>query len=110
MTDRWLRQNGLSPETFAQTDILLLQALKAAFHTLKNYGDLLDHKQTVTLNVYRLAMANRAQRSRFQARDAHAVLNITTAVQRKVFKRMRLIKQKRQALIKASVKYKYSGN
>lgn len=106
MADTWLRQNGINPDNFDQIDILLLQALRAAFHTLKNFGDMLDHPQTVTLNVYRLAMANKSKRSRLKDSDAYAVLNIATATRRKFFRRRRLIKQNRQA-IKASSKYRY---
>ena len=109
MTDTWLRQNGINPDNFSQIDILLLQALRAAFHTLKNFGDMLNHNQTVTLNVFRLAMANKSQRSRLKDSDAYAVLNIATAIRRKFFKRRRLIKQNRHS-IKASGKYRYSND
>ena len=95
LTDNWLKANGFNPRTFDKTDILLLQALKAANTALKSHGDLLDQSQTMILNQFRLFMACKADRAKLKAKHAYKVLNISTAINRKSFKQRKRIQQLR---------------
>ena len=95
LTDKWLKANGFNPRTFDKTDILLLQALKAANTALKSHGDLLDQTQTMILNQFRLFMANKAERAKLKVKYAYKVLNISTAINRKSFKQRKRIQKLR---------------
>ena len=95
LTDKWLKANGFNPRNFAATDILLLQALKAANTALKSHGDLLDQTQTMILNQFRLFMASKADRAKLKAKHAYKVLNISTAINRKSFKQRKRIQKLR---------------
>ena len=99
VTDRWLTTNGLNPKTFAATEVVLLQAQKATYRILKKYGDLLNARQALILNQFRLAMMSSKQRAVLTPRHAYKILNITTAVNRLAFKQHKKINRQR-ALIK----------
>ena len=61
-TSAWLKQNGISPEHFAETKIYLLQAQKVATNLLKNHAKLLEQNQAHTLNNYLQAMTNNSRK------------------------------------------------
>jgi hypothetical protein len=88
-TSTWLKQNGISPEYFAQTQIYLLQAQKVATNLLKNHATLLEQNQAHTLNNYLCAMTNKKKRSKLTQAQAQKVMNIGTQANRKRFKQHR---------------------
>ncbi|MDH6524982.1 hypothetical protein [Polynucleobacter sphagniphilus] len=88
-TSTWLKQQGISPEHFAQTQIYLLQAQKVATNILKNYAKLLEQNQANTLNNYLRAMTNTKKRNKLTQAQAHKVMNIGTQANRKLFKQHR---------------------
>ena len=81
-TSTWLKQNGISPEHFAETKIYLLQAQKVATNLLKNHAKLLEQNQAHTLNNYLQAMTNEKKRNmnRYQY-SRHFPTSLGTAVQ-----------------------------
>ena len=88
-TSAWLKQNGISPEHFAETKIYLLQAQKVATNLLKNHAKLLEQNQAQTLNNYLQAMINKNRRNKLTQTQALKILNIGTQVNRKLFKQHR---------------------
>ncbi len=88
-TSTWLKQNGISPEHFAETKIYLLQAQKVATNLLKNHAKLLEQNQAHTLNNYLQAMTNKKKRNKLTEAQAHKVMNIGTQANRKLFKQHR---------------------
>lgn len=88
-TSAWLKQQGISPEYFAQTKIYLLQAQKVATNILKNHAKLLEQNQANTLNNYLRAMTNTKKRNKLTEAQAHKVMNIGTQANRKLFKQHR---------------------
>lgn len=88
-TSTWLKQQGISPEHFAQTKIYLLQAQKVATNLLKNHSQLLEQNQAHTLNNYLQAMSNKKKRNKLTEAQARKVMNIGTQANRKLFKQHR---------------------
>lgn len=88
-TSTWLKQQGISPEHFAQTKIYLLQAQMVATNLLKNHVKLLEQNQANTLNNYLRAMTNTKKRNKLTEAHAHKVMNIGTQANRKRFKQHR---------------------
>jgi len=88
-TDAWLKQNGISPEHFAETKIYLLQAQKVATNLLKNHAKLLEQNQAHALNNYLQAMTNKKKRNKLTKAQAYKVMNIGTQANRKLFKKHR---------------------
>jgi len=94
-TSKWLKDNGLNEKYFAEIELHLVQAQKIATNVLKSNSRMLGQNEAATLNNFLQAMRNKAKRSKLTVSSAHKVMNIGTAVNRKMFKAVKVLKQKR---------------
>ena len=85
-TSTWLKQNGINPKHFASANTQVLQAQKIAYNVLKEHGRLLRHNEAATLNNFLRLANNRKLRERITVGQCFKVMNIGTAVNRKLFK------------------------
>jgi hypothetical protein len=92
-TNTWLRDNGISSKQFndwrIETD--LLQAQKIAHNLLKHHGKLLGQNEAATLNNFIHAMTSKQKRSKLTKANCYKVMNIGTAVNRKLFRQYRTL-------------------
>jgi hypothetical protein len=89
----WLADTGLNAHTFGTTHIRLLQAQQQAHALLTHHGNLLTHSQRTTLEQFQQAMANKRTRSRLKPASANPVLNISSKINRQLFKQHRSLTQ-----------------
>jgi hypothetical protein len=89
----WLRNNGISHNQFTDwsLDTHLLQAQKIAHNLLKHYGNLLGQNEAATLNNFVRAMSSKSKRRKLTQANCYKVMNIGTAVNRKLFKQQRTL-------------------
>ena len=87
--DRWLMSNGIAPEKLLTIDIELLQAQRIAHTVLKHHATLLGQNEAASLNNFLHKMANGGTRKKLTEKDCYRVMNIGTAVNRKLFKQYR---------------------
>ena len=87
--DRWLKSNGITPEKLLTIDIELLQAQRIAHTVLKHHATLLGQNEAASLNNFLHKMANGGTRKKLTKKDCYRVMNIGTAVNRKLFKQYR---------------------
>ena len=85
-TTRWLKDNGLNAEYFANIDLHLVQAQQIATNILKHHAKLLGQNEAHVLNNFLQAMTNKKKRSKLKVAQAYKVMNIGNAVNRKMFK------------------------
>ena len=86
---KWLQANGISPDSFATAPLILLQAQRIATTLLKEHGKLLGQNEAAALNNFLCAMSNGKARSKITDKQAYRVMNIGTAVNRKLYKQYR---------------------
>jgi hypothetical protein len=91
-TKKWLQDNGLNNDYFADIELHLAQAQKIATNILKNHAKLLGQNEAHTLNNFLQAIKNRKKRAKITATQAYRVMNIGNAVNRKLFKAYKAIK------------------
>jgi hypothetical protein len=91
-TKKWLKDNGLNNDYFADIELHLAQAQKIATNILKNHAKLLGQNEAHTLNNFLQAIKNKKKRAKITATQAYRVMNIGNAVNRKLFKEYRAIK------------------
>ena len=92
-TNKWLRQNGIAPDTMNELEVQLLQAQKIAYNLLKDCGKLLGPNEAATLNNFLQASRNAKQRKKLTVSACYKVMNIGAAVNRKQFKSLRQLNQ-----------------
>ena len=85
-TTRWLKDNGLNAEYFADIDLHLVQAQQIATNILKHHAKLLGQNEAHVLNNFLQAITNKKKRSKLKVAQAYKVMNIGNAVNRKMFK------------------------
>jgi hypothetical protein len=85
-TDTWLKSQGWSPDTFVDTDFMLLQAQHIAQQCLKQYGQLLAQNEAQVLNHFLQSMQKKVKRQRLGSAEAFKVMNIARVLNRRVFK------------------------
>jgi hypothetical protein len=87
-TNTWLRENGIQPKQFRDWDIdtHLLQAQKIAHNLLRHHGKLLGQNEVETLNTFIKSMPSPRSRNKLTKASCYKVMNIGTAVNRKLFK------------------------
>lgn len=88
-TNTWLSQNGIDPEIFNKLDVEILQAQMIATNLLKHHGKLLDQNEAASLNNFLQATRNAKKRRKLTLKSCYTVMNIGTAVNRKLFKKYR---------------------
>ena len=84
--DAWVKSQGWSPETFVDTDIMLLQAQRIAQQCLKQHGSLLDQNEAQVLNYFLQSLQKKVKRQRLGPAQAFKVMNIARVLNRRVFK------------------------
>ena len=90
--NEWLLENGLCAKQLIKIELALLQAKKIAHNLLKHNAMLLEQNQAATLNTFLRAMSHGNTRRRLNTRHAHKIMNIGTAVNRKLFKQHKQLK------------------
>ena len=93
LTADWLRDNGIAVQSFGITHIRLLQAQQQAHALLSQHSNLLTHSQRTTLEHFQQAMTNKRTRNRLKPASANPILNISSKINRKLFKQHRSLAQ-----------------
>jgi hypothetical protein len=86
---KWLKSNGIDPQSFAKTKLLILQAQKAAKTMLTEHGKELNAKQVDLLHTFQRAAANIKQIDKVTDAHCHKVLNLQNKFNRLLFIRFK---------------------
>jgi hypothetical protein len=89
----WLAEVGLNADTFGITHIQLLQAQQQAHTLLSQHSTLLTQSQRTTLEHFQQAMTNKQTRNRLKPASANPILNISSKINRQLFKQHRSLAQ-----------------
>ena len=92
-TNTWLAQQGFKTASFNSTHIKLLQAQQAATQLVKHHNDLLTTSQRSTLEKFLHQMSRKDTRSRLKPQAAHPILNISSKINRQLFKQHKQLTQ-----------------
>jgi poly-D-alanine transfer protein DltD len=92
-TNTWLAAQGFKSGSFNTTHIQLLQAQQAATQIIKHHHHLLTTSQRTTLENFLQQMAHKNTRSRLKPQAAHPILNISSKLNRQLFKQHRSLTQ-----------------
>jgi hypothetical protein len=87
--DKWISASGLDVRTFSSTHIRLLQAQQQASTILKHHLNLLTNSQRRTLEHFQKQMAHKNTRIKLKPQAAIPVLNISSKINRQLFKQHR---------------------
>jgi hypothetical protein len=85
----WLSENGWDTSIFATTHVRLLQAQQQAHTLLTQYSNLLTEQQRKTLQEFQHKMQTKHIRCKLKPNAANAVLNISSKINRQLFKQHR---------------------
>ena len=94
IANEWLKTNGINPDSFFTTPLLLVQAQRIAKNVLIENGKLLSRNEAESLNNYLQAMDNGKSRKKITNYQAYKVMNIGTSVNRKLFNQLRKVNNK----------------
>ena len=86
LTAGWLRDVGLDDKTFSTTHIKLLQAQQAAQALLTQHQRLLTETQIQKLKTFQRKMSHKKTRTKLKPQHAYPILNISTQINRQLFK------------------------
>ena len=92
-TKDWLSSQGFNTGSFNTTNIQLLQAQQQATQLLKHHSHLLTHSQRNSLEYFQHQMAHKNTRIKLKPTAAYPVLNISTKINRQLFKQHRSLTQ-----------------
>jgi len=92
IANNWLIDNGITQTLFNKVQVFQLQAYKAATNILKHNFELLTDKEKDLLINYCAAMLNSRQRNSITKRNTYQILNISTRINRQLFRQYRKIK------------------
>jgi len=84
--NEWLAENGLCSSLLLKTELLIQQAQIVAHNLIKHHTKLLTEDQITLLKKYLKASSHYNTRIRIQNKHAYKVMNIGTAINRKLFK------------------------
>ena len=84
--NKWIGASGLNVQSFNTTPIKLLQAQKSARGLLTQYPQLLSQNQINTLKSFNKLMVCKRTRAQLKPEHAYPVLNISTKINRQLFK------------------------
>ena len=90
--NNWLKENGITNRLFNEAQVFQLQAYKTAKNILKHNVELLKNTEYDLLTSYCKQLLNSKQRRSITARNTYQVLNISTHINRQLFKQYRKIK------------------
>ena len=85
----WLHEHGLDANTFGTTPTKLLQAQHQAHTLMKHHSNLLSKSQLRTIEHFQKLMAHKRTRERLSPNAAFAVLNISSKINRQLFRQYR---------------------
>jgi hypothetical protein len=91
--NEWLADAGFNAQTFGSTHIRLLQAQRQAHALLTQHSNLLTHSQRTTLENFQQLMAHKHTRDRLKPTAANPILNISSKINRQLFKQHRHLAQ-----------------
>jgi hypothetical protein len=91
--DAWIKTEGLDVQSFAQTNARLLQAQRYAHALLTTQSHLLSFDQVHVLEKFQQQMAIMRTRIKLKPSAAIPVLNISTKINRQLFKHYRQLTQ-----------------
>lgn len=83
--DAWLSSKGLNAQTFAAESTLVQRAVVAAKTLQREHAALLKSRDAATLVDFQRAAAGKRTRAKLTEGFCYKVLNISTAVNRKLF-------------------------
>lgn len=86
LTADWLRDNGIAVNSFSTTHVKLLQAQQTAHTLLTQNQNLLTATQIKILKAFQRSMSNKKTRSQLKPEHAYPILNISTKINRQLFK------------------------
>ena len=89
----WLLANGFNTDSCFAADLKLLQAQKQAHTLLKHHIELLTLEQETTLRNFQHMMTRKNTRKKLQPKAAIPVLNISSKINRQLFKQHRKLTQ-----------------
>ena len=92
LTNDWLKANGITQTLFNKVQVFQLQAYKQATNILKHNVELLTDKEKDLLMNYCTTMLNSRQRNSITKRNTYQILNISTRINRQLFRQYRKIK------------------
>ena len=92
-TNEWLWKQGLNESIFTNIHFKLLQAQQAAHALLTHHSNLLNHSQRTTLENFQQLMAHKRTRNSLKPTAAHPILNISSKINRQLFKQHRSLTQ-----------------
>ena len=89
LTADWLRDIGLNDKTFNTTNLIIVRAQTMAHTLLTQHRALLSNSQLHSLTAFEQACGNKRERQRITDTFCHCVMNISTNINRKLFKQHR---------------------
>jgi hypothetical protein len=89
LENQWLQQNGISAKHFANTDVLLLKALRAAHCAVTHHAGLLAHEDLAAMQRFLRAMQCARSRDSMTTTKAYQVLNTTRKLNRQIYRQRR---------------------
>ena len=92
IANNWLIDNGITQTLFNKVQVFQLQAYKAATNILKHNVELLKNNEYEQLTSYCKQMLNSKQRNSITKHNTYQILNISTRINRQLFKQYRKIK------------------
>ena len=90
--NNWLKENGITNRLFNEAQVFQLQAYKTATNILKHNVELLKNGEYEQLTSYCKAILNSRQRNSLTKSNTYEILNISTRINRQLFKQYRKIK------------------
>jgi len=87
--NEWLAENGLCAKQLLRTELEIQQAQICAYNLIKHHADLLTSEQASLIKQFLKAASHYNTRIRLQQKHAYRIMNISTAINRKLFKQHR---------------------
>jgi hypothetical protein len=91
--DKWIRTMGMSADRFRSIHIKLLQAQRQAHTIIKEHSDLINPQQLQSLQNFAKRMRNNKSHQTVKPEAATTTLNISSKVNRQLFRQRRQHKQ-----------------
>ena len=93
-TDKWLKSNGLNPNTFCDTPLNLVQAQKTAYNLLKHHSELLSADENKLLRTFLFQLRQKFLIKKVLIANLYKVMNLGTKINRQVFKQHQALKKR----------------
>jgi hypothetical protein len=84
--DNWIREQGYTIKDFDNLSSFVLYAQRQAHLILKHHKNLITEDQQAILVAYHRKYFNYCARKKIKAKEAQRVLNISSKINRKLFK------------------------